>query len=1154
VKRKLMCLLFVFVFSLSPCLNAKVKAAMGNNVHNVNTGISYTTIQNAVNAKETLDGNTITVEAGTYFEHIVLNKTLNIIGENSDTTIIDGQHTGTVVTVEANNVKINGFTVQNSGNNSQSPMLPLDCGIKLSASSTLPQNATVENNKIINNGCGILAQYSNNDTIVNNAFSNNFGIFSWRFILNFTTGQFEKVTEGSENDIFVLASNGSLLENDQGIGRIYNSTANTILNCSGQILLTSSQENMIASSSCSISLSSSNNNTLTYCSGPISLSSSEDNTVSHCSHGFKLVASNHNVIADNELLPGESIEIPDQTNYTAISSCERNTLINNTLTNGTIYIGLLTGPQLIAANKNTITNNTLTGGGIHIIGSNNSITQNKISGATEGIQIRAYQTTNGVIAQSRDNIISKNSLVNNDVGLLISSSNNEATENVIANNTLGLNLGGTENTLKDNRLSGNTWNLEVGNPGKNHIDATNTVNGDPIYCIVNSKNIQVSPSNYPRVGYLALTDCSDINVQGLHLSGNVDGIILNNCSNCTIQQNTIKNSLVAIHFASSDYITVANNIITENCMGIDLEGAHNKIENNIIMNNTIRLVPYWFPENWPRSFNDPIKEWLNQGTGMYSGGICMFGAQNSTISGNTITHNELGIFMYASSFNVFRNNKMADNFQNFGIDPTHLYPFEWGIMTPFPNETSPYVANDVDASNTINGRPICWWINQNNKQVPENSGYVFLVNCTNMTIKNLKLQNDIEGMLLYGVKNTVISDNTIIGCSYGIRILPYQGTYPEYTSNDTLCSNRITANGVGLSIIAGNCTISHNQIDKNILGIDIRGVSNIIFENSITNNTYPPKDQWILGYQPAFLATEYYLYPSGSGIVFEGSNNTACYNTIENNDVGITSSIITSSGGNWVFQNNFISNIYQTDLCSINKWNAEYPMGGNYWSSYTGADVFSGPFQNLTGSDAIGDARFRATEIVEPRRLTPQQAQMLLEQYDGYPLLGPVSIFDVGVWNGTSYSVAVVSNSTLSDFVFDPVSTGPYLGFTVTGEVGTTGFCRVAIPKKLLWAYDNWTIKIGGRSVEYAIIPDADTTYLMFNYSHSTRTVQIIGTHAIEEHEPFPVSFITVITIMSSSVIMALLILLHGIRKKASSRTSSDSKKQNPKQTSSFRL
>jgi hypothetical protein len=40
-------------------------------------------------------------------------------------------------------------------------------------------------------------------------------------------------------------------------------------------------------------------------------------------------------------------------------------------------------------------------------------------------------------------------------------------------------------------------------------------------------------------------------------------------------------------------------------------------------------------------------------------------------------------------------------------------------------------------------------------------------------------------------------------------------------------------------------------------------------------------------------------------------------------------------------------------------WDDGYPSGGNYWSDYAGADAFSGPDQDVPGSDNIGDTPYQ---------------------------------------------------------------------------------------------------------------------------------------------------------------------------------------------------
>ena len=65
---------------------------------------NYTKIQDAINNAS--DGDTIFVKAGTYYENIVVNKRVSLVGENRSTAIIDGNMTATVVAVTADIVTI----------------------------------------------------------------------------------------------------------------------------------------------------------------------------------------------------------------------------------------------------------------------------------------------------------------------------------------------------------------------------------------------------------------------------------------------------------------------------------------------------------------------------------------------------------------------------------------------------------------------------------------------------------------------------------------------------------------------------------------------------------------------------------------------------------------------------------------------------------------------------------------------------------------------------------------------------------------------------------------------------------------------------------------------------------------------------------------
>lgn len=131
----------------------------------------FTTIQAAVNAA--VGGDTIQVTAGTYPEHVTVNKSLTIngkqVGVDARTragaeSIVDGTDTGTPFAITANNVTINGFIITNGSNGS------LNSGI-WSQTGTL--NSKILNNIITQNGIGVWAQCGGSCLIQGNLFNGN---------------------------------------------------------------------------------------------------------------------------------------------------------------------------------------------------------------------------------------------------------------------------------------------------------------------------------------------------------------------------------------------------------------------------------------------------------------------------------------------------------------------------------------------------------------------------------------------------------------------------------------------------------------------------------------------------------------------------------------------------------------------------------------------------------------------------------------------------------------------------------------------------------------------------------------------------------------------------------------------------------------------
>lgn len=130
---------------------------------------NYTAIQSAIDAAN--PGDTVYVYNGTYDENIIIDKPLKLIGENRNTTSIDGNIQGDTVTISSEKVTLKNFTIINGKTDFKLDIFR--AGIRVTAS-----HCVIKENIIRENQLGIFGLRVTNLTILNNRFFGNGITFS----------------------------------------------------------------------------------------------------------------------------------------------------------------------------------------------------------------------------------------------------------------------------------------------------------------------------------------------------------------------------------------------------------------------------------------------------------------------------------------------------------------------------------------------------------------------------------------------------------------------------------------------------------------------------------------------------------------------------------------------------------------------------------------------------------------------------------------------------------------------------------------------------------------------------------------------------------------------------------------------------------------
>jgi parallel beta-helix repeat protein len=619
-------------------------------------------IQQAINQAE--NGSTIHIPAGTYYEHVTINKSISLLGEDKLNTIIDGSNAGTVVEITADNVTISGFVLQNSGygwtnhgvyvykaNNCriEDNSFYRDChNIKLNYS----RNIQVLNNLIYGvmaqpTMYGIRVQNSINCTVSDNQVSDCVGAIHLENATECTISR--NLLQGNSQGIrlYTPCTYNEIRENT-----VYNNTydgmIDTMPNNSTLFANRFYHNNFIGNTNPFIYQGTSSSWDNGYPSGGNHWSR---HNVTDSYMGEFQNETGYDGIGDTayNVTPYDKDRYPLIHPFGSVRNVETNTCYL-TIQSAINASGVLAGHEifvksgiyrehiiirkpisLIGENQTTT---VIDGGGVGRVvtveADNVSVVGFSIQNS--GLNYPPYGNDCGLLLDhSVDGNINSNIFAGNRIGMyLLFSEQNHLEDNVVFSNTengIWLWYSG-HNTLRRNSMFNSTYSFGVfgncfGN-FDNSIDVTNNVEGKPIQYVVGCANEVFDDSK--SISSLYLINCVNITVRNLNLTGNGQGVFCYNVTNSHIQNLTASRNNYGLDLLSSYNNTVSNNYCENNWVGIRLESsANNTVKSNTLVGG--------------------------------EKGISLYEADTNRVEGNNIRNSIFGIRLSTSHSNlVFRNN------------------------------------------------------------------------------------------------------------------------------------------------------------------------------------------------------------------------------------------------------------------------------------------------------------------------------------------------------------------------------------------------------------------------------------------------------------------------------------------------------------------
>ncbi|MEW6069364.1 MAG: right-handed parallel beta-helix repeat-containing protein, partial [Candidatus Thermoplasmatota archaeon] len=562
-----------------------------------------------------------------------------------------------------------------------------------------------------------------------------------------------------------------------------------------------------------------------YCG--VELQSSSDSSIKNCSvynnsmYGIYLGKSSHALIANCSLWD----------NYISVGFDSS----SDSSIKGSLIYESFTGISLWGSSNNSITSNRIynnTHGAkvtasTQLIFRNNSFENNKFSFGVSGWNIQDYyhdiDISNTINSKPIHYIIENNNTTFNEslqIGYLaiISSSYCSVENTTFSSNLQGLLLANSSfSTVSNCSFQSNLEALSIWRSSALTIlNSTFYNNSNVGVSVIESSELNIINSQFDVNGAGTRIESSrNITVADSIFSNNSIGSALlesslSNFENCSFYNNA--NSLLLTSSTNNLFINCSSHSNSENAFSF-----MSSSKNTIASCNAINSKEGF---SFKQSFNNNIA-WCSAYNNKK--GFKFEQSSNNNISSCVAYSNQYGFLVEASLNNKFTNCKSYLNFNGIVFKLSSSYnellrcyvhnnsecgaqflnsPENILFENQFENNTwnlgvdgdemLDYYQN-IDSSNKINNKPVYYLIEESELLLNESSplGYLALVSCSNIIIKNLNFTNNYQGILLADTANVIVVNCSIYNNFHGVWL---------YSSAKTVIANtRISGNFYGVS-------------------------------------------------------------------------------------------------------------------------------------------------------------------------------------------------------------------------------------------------------------------------------------------------------------------------------------------------------------------